>query len=388
MFVNSYIHGTNSSILELLPLTNFELIDSISMIENYKVAPIGGEIKLGGNSTITARCNPCFGRVKKENNNSYDWNKVLKYTNIKIDQSPVELLKEQIEIGVRCNYANINVILIYMVRCLQSGYENIITKEIINDIKLTSKALSFLLFIGNRIRTRKGFRRGDITEAVYTCLTINELKNRLKDIEFSIEDFKPEYIDILTLPEKLTIKSGLKVEDKEVIFNQEERRPFVVDNISVTRDLGEYEAINIVYCVTHNVPGESINSLLAQYLMWMVNENFWSEFHIHLKNYIEVFNHRISLLEKQYDIIVNIPKKIFPIIIVMENDELLKNIGHEYRAVRSLKFGVDIKTVATDSYLHKLILQNFFVKYNIDCTVKYYYEINDELPKQSWCMIC
>ncbi len=39
---NYYIHGTNSNIFNLLPYTDFYIMEPINMIETYGIAPITG----------------------------------------------------------------------------------------------------------------------------------------------------------------------------------------------------------------------------------------------------------------------------------------------------------------------------------------------------------
>lgn len=45
---DAYLHGTNSSILLLLDKTDMTLYSPIEMIEKYHLAPLCGEIRMGG----------------------------------------------------------------------------------------------------------------------------------------------------------------------------------------------------------------------------------------------------------------------------------------------------------------------------------------------------
>lgn len=44
---NPYLHGTRSSILNILPHTEFLIMDDISMIKHYGLAPMSGELTRG-----------------------------------------------------------------------------------------------------------------------------------------------------------------------------------------------------------------------------------------------------------------------------------------------------------------------------------------------------
>ena len=58
-----------------------------------------------------------------------------------------------------------------------------------------------------------------------------------------------------------------------------------------------------------------------------------------------------------------------------ERDDLMESCHNEYRAVRPLKLGEDITSVATDNEVHKLYVKNYFDKHNIQCKVILFNEL-------------
>ena len=60
------------------------------------------------------------------------------------DENAISTLQRHVNIGPRCCYSNINVILIYMVRCQELGLDitKIITPALIKDIKTTRNAFA------------------------------------------------------------------------------------------------------------------------------------------------------------------------------------------------------------------------------------------------------
>jgi hypothetical protein len=158
---NPWIHGTTSRILSLLPLTNFELVEPIMMIEKYHLAPITGEITGGGLSRVWDRCEPRFGRIFSEGPNSYDLNKVRNYTGSYIQtddwvSDPISNLKKRVDWGSNITYSNINIILIYAMRCRNLGYsiQDIITPELIQEMRLIRNTFALLLFINTYLKPR------------------------------------------------------------------------------------------------------------------------------------------------------------------------------------------------------------------------------------------
>lgn len=390
---NPYIHGTDSSILELLKYTEFNLMEPIEMIEKYRIAPMTGEITRGGFDNVQARCHPCFGRIKGIDLNSYDLIKIMKYTHIKHDENPISILKYQIYIGSRCCYSNINIILIYAVRCRQLGYDisNIITSEIIQNIKVIRATFALLLFPGSWLRPVENLNN-DVCDAIYTHFSMEYIKGRLAeklnpDTDlyeiYKKGDISNEVLDILnyifTLPKNSTIKSGNSYEDKHVelsIIN-----PFTHAVPSYDSECSYYKAGYTLYALTQNITGYRVNDVLEKYARGRVSDSFWNKFHQKLCTYLKDFQHRIELLE--YILIhdcypkIIINQEIYPLILVCEDDSIMSVLAHEYRATRSLKLGVDITVMATDTINNKRNLTKYLNDNNIQCRVILFDELKN-----------
>ncbi|MBS0288572.1 MAG: hypothetical protein JSS07_00875 [Proteobacteria bacterium] len=115
---NPYIHGTNSSILTLLPKTQFNLTDPLTMVEKYHAAPLFGEINRGGLDNPFGSCNICFGKI--DTDAVYNLKQILSYAmgehGTSRPSSPKFDLNKELIAGPNHNFNNINLLLIYLIR--------------------------------------------------------------------------------------------------------------------------------------------------------------------------------------------------------------------------------------------------------------------------------
>jgi len=159
---------------------------------------------------------------------SYNLERVMEYTNVTFDThitNPISSLSYQVNLGPQCGYSNINVILIYSVKCRQLGYDinSILTSEIISDIRITLNVFASLLFFKSWLRPVENLDE-DICDAILANFTLQNIKKCLIDKSWydldlyeiykkSNTNVGNEVIDILnhmfTLPKKSIIKSGL-----------------------------------------------------------------------------------------------------------------------------------------------------------------------------------
>jgi hypothetical protein len=388
---NPYIHGTTSKVLDIMIHTDFSLMEPIYMIEKYGVAPQTGEITGGGFDTVSCRCNPCFGRVSHGSCN-YNLENVIGYTQINKKSESSDVKSEliyQLELGAKCAYSNINIILIYAVRCQQVGYNilDIITQDIISDIKNTINAMSSLLFIGTMLRPVENFNDGYVADAIYTHLTLAHLKNKCSNLP-NLYDLYRQYInediglisqehidmisDIFILSKKCTVKSGFLCVDKEVELSI--THPFTNTAPEYCSCGSYFEPRYTLYRLSQNVSSYRINDVLEKYFQGTVSENFWPIFHKNLCKYLDDFIHRSDLLSKiiNRDNIICLKNQDtieYPIIFICEDVQLIESFRSEYRAKRPLKLGVDIITIATDNDSNKQLLEKYIESHNLKCKV-------------------
>ena len=396
--MNRYIHGTTSEILNLLPYTDFTLMSPLTMIEKYNIAPISGEIIGGGFDRIASDCNTCFGRVHINNYNDYGKEKVLRYTKTnKNHKDYLEDLKHQIDIAIKCGYSNINVIIIYMLRCRQLGHDikSIVTDDFIMKSWSIYNTYALLLFMHKWIKPRYNFNEDpDKHDAIYTHLTLNNISNKLinspdlykiyqeyKDKPAELpEDIKLLLLSALELPKTSIIKTGILCKDKEITL--ENTQLFTFNDVPYTFDESRSSMYNVKYLayrLPQNVSGYSINNLLEYYSKWEISGNLFDNFRDEIISLLESFQTKINLLNKIRNlnfvpqIKFDIP--LFPLIIVSNDDSVMDLYGCEFRAKRGLKLGVDIDTLATDNEENKVILEKYLEKYNITCKVILFSEL-------------
>lgn len=120
--------------------------------------------------------------------------------------------------------------------------------------------------------------------------------------------------------------------------------------------------------MTQNCQGLAINEFLEKYLQHSTDNKFWVKFHKLLVEFLEQFDRKIFLIQKLI-IRQNIPKinnnEGFPLIIVVENDNLVKPYLEEFRAKGPLKFGTDITILIRKYYKISLINITLIVRSNV-----------------------
>lgn len=393
---NPYIHGTTSKVLDVIKYTDYSIMSPIDMIETFGLAPLGGELTGGGFNQASCRCYPCFGRIKNEDSNAYDYARVLEYTKSHDNYDALQSLRRQLSICQRCAYSNINVIIILMVRCQQLDIDisDLITKEFIQDIKITGNVFATLLFFGKWLQPIKTSDR-DVTDAIYTHLTLANISSKIVNCPDFYEiylqykdkvnelpnDIKVILSDLFHLPKKSVIKSGFGCTDKEV--NLDITDPFVFSSSS---DEIRHSGMDVGYTLfrlTQDCPGYAMNDVLEKYCREEIHHCFFNKFSVRLCEFLSELHNRIHLLTTMRNREV-IPKikhntQVFPLILICENDSVMKKLSHEYRAIRPLKLGTDITKVATDNDENKQYLVKYFHENNITCNIYMFDEIKSTL---------
>lgn len=284
-----------------------------------------------------------------------------------------------------------------MLRCRQAGHDitSIVTDDFIKKSWGIYNTYALLLFMHKWIKPHHNFdEEPDKHSAIYTHLTLNNISNKLingpdlykiyqeyKDKPAELpEDTKLLLLSVLELPKTSIIKTGIFCKDKEITL--ENTQLFTFDDVPYTFDESRssmYSVNYLAYRLPQNVSSYSINNLLEHYSKCEISNNFFDKFRVKLISLLESFQTKVNLLNKirNLNIIpqINFDIPLFPLIIVSNDDSVMDLYGHEFRAKRELKLGVDIDTLATDNEENKVILEKYLEKYNINCKVILFSEL-------------
>ena len=351
---STYIHGTVSDMLNVLPYTNFEFLEPIAMIEKYNVAPLSGEITGGGFSNVWHRVQPCFGVMTKNSNdyNTYDLAKIIPYTS-KISKDPLTLLQSEVDLSRRCAFSNINCILIYMVRCQELGHniDSLITPELIREMWITRNAFAILLFIHTYFVPVPNLD-DDMCNCIFTYFTLKYFKEQMATLPDLYTIYQtgelPDALRIqmeamFTLPSQLSAMGFSSYYDVTVSV----RKPFVCTKSTHTPITSNNETSYLLGRLTQDCSGYKINDVLEKYAQGRESHYgiSWDDFHGNLIYFLDQFKHRISLLEnlKSNSTIPRIPlcTERYPLIIMYEGE--LESFRNEWRATKPLQFGMILR---------------------------------------------
>lgn len=402
-----FVHGTNSSIFSMLPKTNFQILPILTMLEDFQVAPMSGELTRGGynivGTTLVKEENigrTSFARMTTTGYNSYTLEKVLSgYTSLKVTSSDTSLedFKYALSLGLRLAFANINLILIYFTRARQThaSLEEVISSDALiklqTDINATTQFFYFIQLLGEYIHPNfnaikeSGLGR-DVSDAGYTLLTFEYIVNKITENKLDMKAIldNPTHenllkaLTVLEFPKKCTIKSGYSGKDKEVEFQTTQFFCLEPDYTGVKK---LYENMDNLfsYFQQNYGSGATIHEILEKFLSKRADRDFFEKLSKKAQQHIIILNDRVRLFQKlvetpQSQFTLTEDQKYFlkqsiPIIIISEaEDKILLHDNHadEYRSVLPLKLGDDITMFATDTYAHRLEIVKFLEQYHID----------------------
>jgi len=402
-----FIHGTNSSIFSLLPKTNYQIMPILSMLDDFQVAPMSGELTRGGynivGTTLVKEENigrTSFARMTTTGYNSYTLEKVLSdYTSLKVTSSDTSLedFKWALSLGLRLAFANINLILIYFTRArhTHASLEEVISSDGLTklqiDIHATIQFFYFIQLLGEHIHPNfkaiegSGLGR-DIRDAAYTLLTFENIVDKIIKHKLDMKEIldNPTHenlekaLTVLEFPKKCTIKSGIGCLDKEVEFKTTQFFCLEPDYTGVEK---LYENMDTLfsYFQRNYGSGATIHEILEKFLSKRADRDFFKKLSKKAQQHIIILNDRVRLFQK----LVETPqsqftltedqkyflKQSFPVVLISEaEDKILLHDNHadEYRSVLPLKLGDDITMFATDTYDHRLKIVKFLELHHID----------------------
>lgn len=392
---NPFIHGTTSKALALMGKTGFFLQGPIDMVDQYGVAPLGGELTGGGLRDAKARCLPCFGRLGShdENFNEYTLKKIInRYTQSRLLTLDNVLfsLKCQVDLGPKILFSNINIILIYAARYRQLGgdlSELPFMQSLESRIQSSIGIFYFLMLIGHGIEAdyslldslSKEERQG-IFDAIYTHYSSEKLIDKFSEIGISLHEIyknpDPESIRILLnlveLPKTSVILTGMFCTPEEKTLTVTQLfRPSTKSAVLADRSGSEYPARDYGYLV-RGVDGYQVNSVLEKY----IKGDRLNNLQVKLLDYIDSLSERFLALKK----LLQEPfrplefkaeeedfrREEFPVVLIYNQDSHMRIIdfgSQEYRAQRPLELGSDITMVATDTPANARKLIDFFERH-------------------------
>ena len=391
---NPYIHGTSAAIFARLARTDMQLVSPVDMLEIYGMAPPSGEIVRGGLDSVGNRCLPCFGKVRSDG--CYDYEHILKqYTKPEQGDFNPDSIQEQcrkeLKIAHATAFSRINILMIYLVRAKQQGIDVLTLEEantLLRDLNAAIQVFYLLLFLGdrvhpdfNKIEQLTESEKSDLTDAVYTHLTFENLLQKVIDSKIDIksifETSAPKGLqkinELLGLPKTSIIKSGFVCVDKKVTLAF--THPFMVSKVGPKHYENVYSGFEpeyTMYRLTQNVSGYSINTIFEKFIQKKIDPGFFVNIKPLLIDHVRALERRIRVFQKIIQENKN-PIKYsplerafmdnpFPVILVCEDPEKLELINHgsqEYRAKSPLKVGRDITMIATDTQEHRLRIKNF-----------------------------
>ncbi|QMT61164.1 SidE phosphodiesterase domain-containing protein [Legionella sp. PC997] len=411
-----FIHGTNSSIFSMLPKSNFEIMSPLEMMRTYQAAPMSGELTKGGYKTVEGKSlgNTSFAKISAQGSNSYTLKKVVDtYTNLNVELAHQNLkkFKEACDVGFKQSYLNINLILIYFVRARQSyqSLEQVISSEelelLLAKMEASAQFYYLIQLFGtyifpnvcelNKFRIIedsakfKGFNEEarQISLAVDNFLAYENIVQKIMDNKINIkeildnptEEQLKRVLDILEAPKKCTLKNlngEIEFEDIELPLTQ---------FFSLTPDAFEYayehQEKGVFWGMQLNMKGDSnaINTLLTKFIQGLATNQLFLSLGTEAKHHVDAFQERIRLFKD----LVNTPQaqfritdiqwyfleRQFPIILLSEAEDKISLFNfeiEEYRSNSNLKFGTDIKIIATDNNFHRLEILKYLALHKLN----------------------
>ncbi|MFC3908453.1 hypothetical protein ACFORL_05105 [Legionella dresdenensis] len=386
-----YIHGTNSLILPLLKATNFNIISPPHSLEQYTLAPFGGEISKGGYQRLD-NDGIAFGTLETTQSpvggtERYTLRKILdKYAN-QLEPYSIENNKQHLNDCVSnlmsraCS--EFNTLLIYLARAKQTG---LTTDEVLDqgkiaaikeNLELTRQFLHLFLLLGSKINIknlndinpyseqarRLFFPLTSSDEAWFSFVSVcARIKKSQLDIAAIIRngDFSEK-----ALQPVINVLNGS--EDDFFITGSEVKFDPDYQNVSYAR-----KACNDGHFFSFSTNrGTTIIEHFQDMLRGSIMPSYFSKLHAQIKKYLAIIDKKQVLFERLLakepenlltEDIACFTNKPFPLVLVVEETDkitLFDEHTKEYRSFSPLIIGEDIKTIATTAE-HQLLLANYF----------------------------
>lgn len=411
--LNPFIHGTSSETLSMMQHTNFQLMPILRMLEDFKIAPMVGELTQGGFNAIGDDSNynsfigaPAFGEIHSAR---YSLNNIINsYTaHDKISKNKCKAnFKASLTSAPQQAFSNLNLLMIYLVQVRQLGIKisDIVPLDDIEILKERLKAtIQFYYFIlciqkhifinVSEIRRLKEenhfegeyFFVGDYMEHHFS---FEKLLEKIIMTQFNVKKIyrDPSKENINKLIEFLKIRKDVdetvkKYPNGEYNFTPQRDYYFFTEKYEEPTHQISHEEIGGYFF--SNTPGYSFPEYLEKYYK-SYNKPFELEpgekiivlphfqgFHDKIMSHITALKDRIqlcyALLEAHdnefilYDMNDDLVTHPFPVVFVTEANTIEK-FHQEHRSRSPLQLGKEITLVATDNKANQKRLRNYLQK--------------------------
>lgn len=406
---NPYIHGTSSETLSLMKHTGFQIMPILCMMQDFKIAPMVGELRQGGfaslgegpnNNTIVGA--PSFGRVHDLH---YDLNKVIKnYATQSQDEALTasqsqQYFKSYVTSSQSSAFSSLSLLMINLVRLRQLGVDvsNVITPDEINTfIERLDAAVQFYYFIAciekhifidtqemSRFKSDNklsgDYAVGDYLKHYFSFenLIENIRKNKL-NIEHIYNNPTPENINDLL--DVMTIRNG-STETVERYWAKADKFIAKSDyhffSSKETKTACEIRANEIGGYLFTNTSGYRLEDYLEQYYKnfridkgrsGIINLPSFKGFHDKVVTYIDALKDRSQLCKTllagaanefiAYDNSDELNVNPFPVVFVTKAKSIEK-FQNEFRSKVPLKLGKEIFLVVTNDLKNQKKIRDY-----------------------------
>lgn len=412
---NPFIHGTNSSVLAILPATKFEFISPLDMMEKYGVAPMSGEIAEGGAMGPLSEGAVRFGRLgNSDANREYSLSRVVEsYAKPKLKKFKAQDLEDAIKKLRKHFFYNINEFLVLLCRTKQSGIElpKSELSELKTEIELAVKFYYLVLCVLDHLQPN--------LTVIKQCSELNvELVGTYRYPGIILKRFTQEYLQdfirknnldckkIWENPTQSNIEVLLKIFEFEIPksiglvdvkakecqtatgkkYNPEIVRLFcpVVRSQSNIRDrFQNYYSTNFEGFVNHSSNGKKIQEILNTIFIGDTSENFqhMRAMKVELVQYVQILEKRLASMQTILNTVPNLKvfqsplvTNPFPVVFISENEDVIQMQGFSSKEFsvkpgQTMVLGRQMSLIATDSHQNQERIREYLIEHQLSVPV-------------------
>lgn len=401
-----FIHGTRSSMLALLPKSNFEIMSPIEMMRKHHATPMTGELTRGGYRCVRTKNlgKTSFTKLSTQKPYRYTLETILsQYTGTLVasSASPLEDFKKACKDGLNVSFSNINLLLIYFTRARQS---HACLEEVINakelailkaDMNATLQFYYFIQLLGvhlfpsietiQELNSTHSQNKKIVQMSAMLSYSFEGLIERIKNHSLNIKEIcsNPSQENLRKVRNMLELSPTLTL--AQTCYH------LPVTQLFGFRKVNGFKVIDgcpeKAFKSMSNNSAHVIDKLLGTYLFTLVNKDYFAQFSrlasehvIALEDKIDLFNQLVDAPQSDFQITPSqsiFLKNEFPMILLSDSEEkiTMHHCGHgEYRSQTNLAFGKDIQIVATDTMAHKIELLQYFISYQLNNMVVILFE--------------
>ncbi|RAP38512.1 hypothetical protein B1207_01090 [Legionella quinlivanii] len=373
-----FLHATNSSILAILPKTQFQLMSPLEMMDTFLAGPVTGELTEGGYDNLgvddgfTGKTS--FIKISSKNLSLEDI--IRLYLNREV-LSPLEslrLFQHHLKLGMKSGHENLDLLLIYFVQCRQyyDSLDKIISRAELEALFQSLNAVIPLLALMKLFKRYIHVNVKYINASSEKYALLISLDNLLL-FEYLSEKLIKSKIDLEEISKNPTEENLIKIieflqknqaEDLFSLYPSYDARnkPFYSEkkiNKARNNSFAEYERCILINALTSQPSLEELEDGDKEIEKMML-----------------IYQKRITLFKKlveahpscfilQPSQLSFLKKPSFPLIFLSSSSEIKKYCKGEYRSLSPLKLGNDIHAIATNNHNSRLLLLKYMDLYNI-----------------------